>query len=569
VLKQILNNAVLCNAVLCNAVLCKHCPCLALFARARVSTCGSAKLSLFLATLFYARCIMVSVASNASNGSAPRYMLTKAWKPLDYHPVQSALWYSNKRFVCVPSGRGSGKTELAKRRLVRFLIVDRDKIPEHLGGRPVKAYGTPHMYAYLSPTRPQAKRIAWEHLKKLVPKQWLAKAPDETALIIRTIYNSELHVIGMDAPQRFEGDQWDGVVKDESSDHKPNVHLSILPAITFKNGWLWNIGVPKRSGTSAAYYRKQCELGMAAMSGNQIAADSIIEMLGLDPKEIGNDGANLFDINQYGTYCWPSWDILPKAAVAQLRATLDPKDFNEQVGGQWQSIGGAAFHQFNKDIHVRTCIHDPNKVMLVASDFNVRPMAWTLNHFDETCVGGYGLETFAEIWLNDTNTQSTLDTLWGRYGDKHKGGYAFFGDAASRQRKTSASSSDYSQILNDLRFKNAGARVIYPESNPPVKDRLASCNALLHNAAGNIRWHIDPKCVHLINDLETRGLNADGTPIDPRNKKNLTEIGHISDAAGYLIHMKWPSVVLDQYAEDKEQTATIGVYYGEDEQRDY
>jgi hypothetical protein len=443
------------------------------------------------------------------------------------------------------------------------LIVDRDKIPEHLGGRPKKAHGTPHLYAYLSPTRPQAKRIAWEDIKKLVPKQWLAKPPNETELSIKTIFNSELHIIGMDAPQRFEGNQWDGVVKDESSDHKPNVHLSILPAISFKAGWLWSIGVPKRSGTSAVYYRKQCELGMAVMRGDTSAVSAIVEAMGGSAeqiKEMGDDGASLFDASQYGTYCWPSWDILSKSAIAQLQASLDPKDYREQVGGQWESIGGQAFHQFNKDIHVRACEYDPNKMLIVASDFNVRPMAWTLNHLTEAG----GLDTFDEIWINDTNTQNTLDVLWGRYGDKQKAGYAFFGDAASRQRKTSASSSDYAQILNDQRFRTAGARVIYPESNPPVKDRLASCNALLHNAAGIVRWHISPKCIHLINDLETRGLNSDGTPIDPRNKKNQTDIGHISDAAGYLIHMKWPSIVLDQHLEDAEKTATIGVFYGED-----
>jgi hypothetical protein len=44
--------------------------------------------------------------------------LPARWQPLRPHVVQSQLWHSTARFRVVPAGRRSGKTELAKRRLV-------------------------------------------------------------------------------------------------------------------------------------------------------------------------------------------------------------------------------------------------------------------------------------------------------------------------------------------------------------------------------------------------------------------------------------------------------------------
>jgi hypothetical protein len=447
---------------------------------------------------------------------APCEPLTPAWFPLRKHREQSRLWRTSARFVTCAAGRRSGKTELAKRRLVRWLQINRrnDRL---------------YRYAFLAPTRPQGKQIAWRHLKRLVPEHWLAGRPYEGDLMMRCIFKdyetghvheSELWVIGMDRPQRFEGSPWDGVVEDEASDQREDIHLAIRPALADTGGWWWKIGVPKRKGTGARGFRKQCQF-----------AES-----GIDPV--------------YANFTWPCWDILPSSEVEQLKKDLDPKDFAEQAGGQWQDIGGAAFYQFNKVVNVRPCTYDPTRPILVACDFNVTPMAWVIC---QTTPDGKGLETFDEIWLNDTNTQRTLDVLWNRYGPAHRGGWFFYGDVSGNKRQSSAAFSDYTQIANDKRFK---AQVRVPGSQPGVKDRLASCNSLLCNAAGQVRWWIDPRCEHLLDDLEYRALNKDGHPTDAGTSGGT--MGHISDAVGYLIHAKWPVTIIEH-----EGTSSIGVYFGE------
>lgn len=445
--------------------------------------------------------------------------ITPAWHPLRPHPVQSAAWRSTARQVTMPGGRRGGKTELAKRRLVRFLPVNRaQKLFEQTHGE-VGAWKD-HFYGYLCPTRPQAKRVAWNHLKALVPRDWLLGRPYESDLIIRCRFKdhrAELHVLGMDRPERSEGNPWDGLVVDESSDQPADLDVSIRPALADHQGWEWDIGVPKRQGKGAPNYRRKCERGLR----------------GDDPN--------------CATFSWPSWDILPADEVERLRNDLDEKDFLEQIGGQWQDIGGSAFYAFDEDANTRKVSYDPSRPIFVASDFNVDPMAWGLSHVTKD---GAALETFDELWLQNTNTQRTLDVLYNKYGT-HPTGFFFYGDAASKQRHTSASSSDYAQILNDKRFN---ARVSYPDANPPVKDRLSSCNALLRNAAGLVRWHIDKGCVHLISDLKNRGLDEHGMPVEADKKTG----GHITDAVGYLIHARWPSTYVEH-----EQKAEFGIYAGD------
>jgi hypothetical protein len=147
---------------------------------------------------------------------------------------------------------------------------------------------------------------------------------------------------------------------------------------------------------------------------------------------------------------------------------------------------------------------------------------------------GNRLEWFDELWLRDANTQMGLDVLWQRYKD-HRGGWEFFGDASGRSRNTAAAVTDYVLIENDARFRAAGRTVHYPKSNPPVVDRFAACNALFLNASGDRRMFVDPSCKRLIADLESRYRKP-----GERLPEDSGDLGHITDAMGYVVHWKYP-----------------------------
>lgn len=421
-------------------------------------------------------------------------MIPQEWSQLRPHPIQSALWRSNARFKAVVAGRGSGKTLLARRYIIRQLPV-------------IKPWPDP-IYFYALPTRDQAKRIAWKKLKALVPKEWKPEF-NESELKITTKYGSTLYVFGMDKPQRAEGLQYDGGIIDESSDQKPTVfNLTFLPALSERKGFCWRIGVPKRFGVGAEDFKEFYNQGLKGLC---IADDPSMRI---------------------ESFHWLSEDIIDKSEIAFAKTKLDAKDYNEQYRANWETASGLVFHAYDDVLNVDdSIVWQRDRPIDIGSDFNVDPMAWVIGQRRDN----NSFVVFDEIWLRNVSTQDALNYLYAKYSTQ-KSGWNFFGDASGRARKTAANSaamSDYIQIANDSRFK--GAKIHYPKANPSIVDRFASTNAMLCNAAGQRRLQIHPRCKMLRQDLGKRAYKQ-GT----REPDDSGDIGHITDALGYVIHRIFP-----------------------------
>lgn len=161
--------------------------------------------------------------------------LPARWYPLRYHEEQQSCIRTRKKYVVAVAGRGSGKTEIARRKIVYALRIK-------------KPWSNP-IYVYALPTYPQAKKIAWVEIQELIPKHWIARnGINISDMSIKTIFGSTLYIVGMDKPHRIEGLQIDGIVLDESSDQRPGIMKTVSPMLTHRNAWCWRIGVPKRSG---------------------------------------------------------------------------------------------------------------------------------------------------------------------------------------------------------------------------------------------------------------------------------------------------------------------------------
>lgn len=420
-------------------------------------------------------------------------MLTPAWTTLRFHADQNRYWRSKTRFKAVAAGRRSGKTELARRKIVRWL--------------PVRKPWADPLYFYALPTRDQARRVAWPALKALVPKRWLAKnGVSESELSIETVFGSKLYLLGMDKPERAEGVGWDGGVVDESCDQKPGAFdRTLRPALADRQGWCDRIGVPKRSGPGAQEFKLFFERGLS----------------GDDP--------------EIESFTWPSSDILPTKEIESARGQLTDKDFNEQFNASWETVGGAVFYAFSDVLNVSADIaYNPELPLLIGCDFNVDPMAWVFCQARDD-----ELWVLDELWMRNTNTEAALAECARRY-DGHDSGCIFFGDATGKARKTAASESDYVQIRN---FKGIrGARVMFPDANPARHDRFAACNALFLNAAGKRRCRVHSRCRNLIRDLLSRAYKSGTSEPDDHD-----DVSHASDALGYLIHWLYPLEVADAY----------------------
>lgn len=419
-------------------------------------------------------------------------MITSAWTPLRYHEKQNKLWRTKAKFCAVVAGRGSGKTELARRRIVRYLAVK-------------KPWPDP-IYLYALPTYKQARKVAWDPIIRLVPERWIKKA-NTTTLTIETIFGSKLYIMGMDKPARAEGVQWDGIVLDESSDQRPGIFdLSLLPAMSHRDPWCWRIGVPKRYGIGATEFKKFFDdCTKRQVEGNP----------------------------NWEAYWWPSEEIVPDHVLEIAKEHLDERDYNEQYCASWEQAGGVIFYCFDEMLNVRDDIHlDHGAPIIIGSDFNVDPMSWVICQ-EQVIDNEKCLLVLDEIFVRDTNTESTLNRLAERF-QAHQHGFVFYGDASGRARKTSASFSDYAQIKNHPFFKTR-SEVYYPRVNPLVVNRFAACNAMFKNATGVRRCYVHPRCTNLIFDIKSRAWKP-GT----REPNDSGDIGHLTDALGYVIHKRYP-----------------------------
>ncbi|MDP2689249.1 MAG: hypothetical protein Q8P48_03945, partial [Deltaproteobacteria bacterium] len=383
----------------------------------------------------------------------------------------------NKRFAVVPAGRRSGKTELAKRKLVMELSAE-------------KPWADPRYFA-AAPTRDQAKRIFWRDMKSLIPRKWIRRVY-ETDLCIVTGFRSELWVVGLDKPQRIEGTPWDGGVLDEYANMRPGAWTeNIRPALSDRGGWCWFIGVPE----GLNHYK---DLADYAGSGS-------------DP--------------EWGVYSWFSSDILPASELDAARRVLDPRTYRQEYEGSFEGASGRAYFAYDATRHEDGSIRIDGKLPIaLCCDFNVDPCVWEAAQTD-----GNVVRVVDEIVLRDTNTMEMGREALRRFGG-HGAGIIVYGDAAGMSRST-AGRSDYA-ILSELGLRDQRVR----KSNPHVKDRVNGLNAMLENTRGEARLFHHPRCRMLRKDLETVEWREGGAEVDKSNRDRT----HAADALGYFIEYEFP-----------------------------
>ena len=403
--------------------------------------------------------------------------MSPKWHVLRHHPEQTRLWNEGKRFAVVPAGRRSGKTEIAKRKLVAGL-------PEK------KKWGDPRYFA-AAPTREQAKRVYWNDLKGYVPKKWIKKIY-ETDLCITTRYGSELWVLGMDRPERIEGTPWDGGVLDEYANMKACAWTeNIRPALADRTGWCWFVGVPE----GLNHYKD-----LADYAGSAVDED-------------------------WGLYRWNSSAVLPASEIEAAKRVLDPRTFRQEFEASFEGSTGRAYYAYDSGRHEDGSIRVNDRLKLfVCCDFNVGLSVWEIVQTE-----GNHVRVVDEIALKDTNTMEMGKAVLSKYGS-HRQGIAVYGDAAGMNRST-AGKSDYAILFElGLRDQRIG------RANPAVRDRVNSVNALLENVDGQARLFHHPRCAHLKKDFETIEWCSGGSGLDKSNPERT----HATDALGYFVEREFP-----------------------------
>ena len=438
-------------------------------------------------------------------------VLTERWTHLFNHSIQSSLWNCTKRFLVVPAGRRSGKTELAKRKLVI---------------KAIEFYGAPNgRFICGAPTTAQAREIFWEDLKSMVPDYALAgsrkNSISETMMTVWLWNGAKIQVIGMDRPERAEGSPIDGMVLDEYGNMKASVwteHLRPALSTLGRLGWCWFIGVPEGRNHYHQLFL-DCDLPAKAET--------------------------------WESFTWKTADINPAEAEA-AKADMDLLTYLQEYEGSFVSFEGRAYYDFDSTYNVppkgERCVADLSKPLIFTFDFNRKPgVAGVLQELPSpkwlNRINGrnVGLVTTGvdEVWLeNNSNTKRVCDRLLAKYsGFKQK--VYLYGDASGGAGGSAkVEGSDWDLIRAKLK-PVFGDRLIsmVPKGNPRIRSRVNSVNGRFKAADGMVRAVFDAvACRYHIRDFEGVSCDSNGD----LEKSGDVMLSHISDAFGYYTVKKHP-----------------------------
>lgn len=136
------------------------------------------------------------------------------------------------RWMVLVAHRRAGKTVAVVQKLIKCALTH-------------KRTGPPVRYAYIAPTRDQAKDIAWGYLQ-----DYTAAIPgcvaNQAELKITFPNKATIRLYSGENYERMRGLYFDGVVSDEDADIPPAAFdFVILPCLLDYDGWHCRIGTPK------------------------------------------------------------------------------------------------------------------------------------------------------------------------------------------------------------------------------------------------------------------------------------------------------------------------------------
>lgn len=417
------------------------------------------------------------------------------WYKLIDHPVQLSLLGAvgrGIRFPIVPAGRRSGKTERAK----RFLAKQAMKNPNE-------------KYFAAAPTYNQAKKIWWDDLKMLTASVVHLRKPSESALIIYLPNGTEIHVLGLDQPQRIEGINWTGGVIDEIADIKSEaLEANIMPALNTMNplrpdyrAWCWFIGVPD----GLNHYYDMAEY--AANSG--------------DP--------------DYGLFHWKSSEILPADIIESAKRTMSRRQYLQEYEASFETASGRIYEDYDGRVGGRNHTAytlQPEDELFWMHDQNYTPLSSAI------AVVKMGVPYICdEIVLESAVSRQSADEFVDKFKNHKNKVVNIYGDPAGRAGEKHGHKSDYTEIEAVLREHKWKFRRRVRPSHPSIRDRQNAVRAKILSASGHTTLYVNPNTAPWCHKGLATVQLQEGSSFQ-EDQKNQYQ--HITTAIGYFVDVHWP-----------------------------
>jgi len=410
------------------------------------------------------------------------------WYPLIDIPEQLRLKDEVVRFKVVPAGRRSGKTERAKRYVAKQAMKNAGEL-----------------YFCAAPTRDQVKKIFWDDMKALTFSASHNKRPSESDLKIFMPNGSEIHMIGLDKPQRIEGIPWTGGVIDEIADVKEDAwQANILPALNTVSplrpdyrAWCWLIGVPDGLNHYFDMYEYALNSG--------------------DP--------------EWAAYHWKSSEILPPDVIASAKRVMSNKQFKQEFEASFETASGRIYEDYNAANHTAETI-EPHEQLCWMHDQNFTPLSSAIGVRRKD-----SLFLLDEIVLTSAVSRQSAVEFVERYKDHVNKRVDIYGDPAGRAGEKHGHASDYTEIEDVLRTAGWSFSRKVARAAPAIKDRQNAVRAKICSATGERSLFVNTSKAPMCHKgLSTVQLQKGST----FQEDQTNESQHITTAIGYMVHREWP-----------------------------
>ncbi|QHJ84318.1 MAG: hypothetical protein [Bacteriophage sp.] len=228
-----------------------------------------------------------------------------------------------------------------------------------------------------------------------------------------------------------------------------------------------------------------------------------------------------YEMVQASTYSNP---FLPPDYADTLRSSYPAQLIEAYLNGDFVNLtSGTVYHCYDRKLNGSSETVTGSEPIHVGMDFNVGKMSaivhvlrGELPHAVDEITQGY-------------DTPDVIKTLQNRFPANKVHVYP---DASGNSRKSvKASETDLSLL------RTAGFTVHVNGTNPSVKDRVNSVNAMLLNAEGDRRYRINAdRCPVYAESLEQQIWSANGEP------DKTAGFDHANDAGGYFIVKRFPII---------------------------
>lgn len=243
------------------------------------------------------------------------------------HPGQLLVHNSEARIrVCI-CGRRWGKTTFALNEILKAAWINKDPLARCW---------------YIGPNYRQAKTVAWEMIKQIIPEQIIASI-NEAELMIRLINGSIIEIKGADSQDSLRGSKLFFVVMDEYATMKANVWEEVVrPSMA------------------------DCPGSRAIFIGT--------------PAGLHNHFKNIYDQARGGHKNWRAWvfktsdnPFVTSEELEEIKRTTDVNIYRQEYEAEFVEMAGAIYPMFKQAIHTLQPQEFPDHYeRVVAMDWGMR-----------------------------------------------------------------------------------------------------------------------------------------------------------------------------------------------------